>query len=192
MNDHQAKATFVAKMLEGRVVNDEKRVQLCIKGAMRGFPATLEALRVSPPFGVSYFLETKIVDDPNSNPSESALRMVVTPRAVHGLFASIIRIFLLEPKGQNLGVPRLDSAFICTFNEPQAALRFARYPGIEESLLGLARVARFSELLIRTDAGLYLAQPKSFEDLDLDVCKETFRILGEIGQIIVDSFTAND
>lgn len=192
MNDYDAKANFIAKMLEGRVVNDEKRVQVCIKGAVCGFPATLEAMRANYPFGLSYFLETKVVDDPNSNSTEGALRMVLTPRAVHGFFASIIRIFFLEPKGQKLQVARLDSAFISTYNEPQIALRFARYPGIEESLLALYRVSKFSELLIRTDAGLYLAQPKSFDDVDLDVCKETFRILGEIGQIIVESFGADN
>jgi hypothetical protein len=192
MNDYDAKANFIAKVLEGRVVNDEKRVQVCIKGSINGFPATLEAMRVSYPFGLSYFLETKVVDDPNSSPVQGALRMVLTPRTVRGLFSSILRIFLLEPKGQDLGVPRLDSAFIATFNEAQVAARFAKYPGIEESLLGLAKVAHFSELLIRTDAGLYLAQPKSFEDLDLDVCRETFRLLGTIGHIIVESFAGDN
>ena len=175
-------------MLEGRVVHDEKRVQICIKGAVLGFPATLEAIRTGYPFGVGYYLETKVVDDPTSSSKKSALKMTMTPRMVQGLFASMLRLFLLEPKGEKLGVPKLDAAFISTFNEPEIAARFAKYPGVQEKLLELGKVSHFSELLIRTDAGLYLSQQKSFESLDLDICKVTFQLLGDIGQIIFDSF----
>jgi len=188
MDDNEVKAASIAKMLEGRVVPDEKRVQICIKGAVLGFPATLEAVRVGYPFGVSYYLETKVVDDPHSSSDQNALRMTIIPRAVRGFLSPILRMFLMEPKGQDLGMPKLDAAFVSSFNEPRIAERLVRYPGIQENLLELAKVSPFSELLVRTDAGLYLAQRKSFRDLDLDVCKVTFKLLGGIGKIISDSF----
>lgn len=183
------KAASIAKMLEGRVVPDEQRVQVCIKGVVLGFPATLEAIRVGFPFGVNYTVETKLVDDPNTAPEMPALRLMMTPRAVRGFLSSIVRLIILEPKGQKLDIPKLDAAFVSSFNESEVARRFGHYPGVQEGLLNLAKMSRFTELLIRTDAGLYLAQPKSFNDLDLDICKETFRALGEIGQIIFDSFS---
>jgi hypothetical protein len=50
-------------------------------------------------------------------------------------------------------------------------------------------MTKFTEVVIRADAGLSLSQPKSFNALDLDICKETFRSLAELGQILFESFS---
>jgi hypothetical protein len=187
MTNNQTKSTSMAKLLDGRVVNDSQRVEVCIKGAVLGFPATLEALRASYPFGVTYFLETNIIEDPSASPAPS-LKLVLTPRYEKGILAALARILFFEARGQKLGITGLDSQFICSTNHPAQAIKFAQYPGVEDKLSKLYKYSNFSELLIKTDAGISLSQPTSFNTLDLDVFKEVFHLLAELGQVIFDNF----
>ena len=188
MTEYEAKVALIAKILEGRVVHDEPRVLVCIKGIVLGFPATLEAIQPSFPFGVTYFLETNVIEDPNAQPRQSPLKLVITPRIGRGLFSFFSRLLLLEAKGQKVDIPQIDSAFVCSFDNIDATKRFLHYPAIQEKLVMLAKYSQFTELLIKTDAGICLSQPTSLNALGLDVCKETFRLLGELGQVIFDNF----
>jgi hypothetical protein len=187
MTGNQIKSTSMAKLLDGRLVNDSQRVEICIKGAMLGFPATLEAIRANYPFGVTYFLETNIIEDPSASPVQP-LKFVLTPRYARGIFAMLGRILFFEGRGQKLEITGLDSKFICSTNRLDLARRFAQYPGIEDKLSKLHKYSDFSELLIKTDAGISLSQPTSFNALDVDVFKEVFNLLGELGQVIFDNF----
>jgi hypothetical protein len=188
MTNTETKLTSLAKLLDGRVVSDPKRVEVCIKGAVLGFPATLEAIRTSYPFGVTYFLETNLIEDPSAAYAGQALKLVLTPRYARGILAMLSRIVFFEGRGQKLEIAALDTKFVCSTNLLDSARKFAQYPGIEDKLLKLHKYSNFSELLIKIDAGICLSQPTSFNALDIDIFKEVFRLLGEIGQIIFDNF----
>ncbi len=174
--------------MDGRIVNDAERVEICIKGAVLGFPATLEAIRSSYPFGVTYFLETQIIEDPSAPAALRPLKLVLTPRYARGVLALIGRILFFEARGQKLAITSLDSKFICSTNDLDRAQSFAQYPGMEDKLTKLYKYSNFSELLIKTDAGICLSQPTSFNALNPDVFNEVFRLMGEIGQVIFDRF----
>jgi hypothetical protein len=189
MKDIEAKVASIAGILEGsRLASD--RVEICIKGAVYGFPAALEAFSPHFPFGVNYFVETTIVDDPHLQGEQLVmpLRLSIAPRHARGILARLKRLLLFEPHGQLLKQERMDKAFICQYNREDEARRFGRYPGIDDKLIALQRCSNFTELLIKTDAGLYLSQQVSFASLDIDICRETFHLLGELGQVIFDAF----
>lgn len=181
-----AKLRALAEVLEGRVVTDTHRVEVCVKGTMLGFPATLEALRATFPFGCSYFIETNV--DKTSQPDPSMLNITIMPRYAKGLLSFITRILLFESKGQSVGDKSFDSRYICSFNDSAQAERLIAYPGITDKINELYHLTGFNELLIRVGAGLYLSQPKSFNSINIDVAKEVFRTLAEIGQVLFEDF----
>lgn len=183
-----AKLKALAEVLEGRIVTDTHRVEICVKGTMLGFPATLEALRATFPFGVSYFIETNVTGDNSSQPDPSMLSMTIMPRYAKGLLSFITRILLFESKGQQVGEKSFDSRYICSFNDSAQAERLIAYPGISDKINELYHLTGFNELLIRVGAGLYLSQPKSFNSINIDVAKEVFRTLAEIGQVLFEDF----
>jgi hypothetical protein len=187
--DTKAKLRALSEILEGRIVTDTNRVEICVKGTMLGFPATLEALRATFPFGVSYFVETNLAGDgANNQPDASALNITIMPRYAKGILSFITRILLFESKGQLIGDKSFDSRYISSFNDTAQAERLLAYPGISDKINELYHLTSFNELLIRVGAGLYLSQPKSFNSLNLDVAKETFRTLAEIGQVLFEDF----
>jgi hypothetical protein len=55
-------------------------------------------------------------------------------------------------------------------------------------LTDLDNHAKFSEIVIKTDVGVYLSQPTAFNSLDVDVCSTTFKIMGELGEILFEGF----
>jgi len=183
-----AKLKALAEVLEGRIVTDTHRVEICVKGTMLGFPATLEALRATFPFGVSYFIETNVTGDSSRQPDPSMLSMTIMPRYAKGLLSFITRILLFESKGQQVGEKSFDSRYICSFNDSAQAERLIAYPGISDKINELYHLTGFNELLIRVGAGLYLSQPKSFNSINIDVAKEVFRTLAEIGQVLFEDF----
>ncbi|MBX9694604.1 MAG: hypothetical protein K2Z81_19615 [Cyanobacteria bacterium] len=183
MIDKYAKLKAIAEILEGRVIEDTKRVEVCVKGSVLGFPATLEALRTSFPFGVTYIVEVE-----GSEVQRSNLNMQILPRYAKGILGFITRILLFESKGQKIGEKNFDSQFISTYNDFSQAERLIKYPGVMEKVNKLNSYTKFNEIGIRVGAGVYLGQPKSFNSLDLDVCRESFRLLGELGQILFESF----
>ncbi len=181
------KLQMLAKMIEGRVVEDS-RFEVAIKGTVLGFPATLQALKAGWPFGVTYTLETQVIDDPNEPARPDALNMTISPRLTHGIMAFFARILLFEAQGQHLQDKRMEKSFIFSFNNSMEAERFVKYPGVFDNLLHLEEYAKFSEMVIKAHAGLVLSQPQNFNNLDPDVYRETFKLLGEIGQILFEAF----
>jgi hypothetical protein len=95
---------------------------------------------------------------------------------------------LVESRGQKVADKRLESEFIMTYNNYDEAVRFCQYPGLADKLKKLHRYAKFSELLVKADSGLWLAQPVSFKSLDPDLFRETFKMLGDIGQVLFEAF----
>ncbi|HEY9868236.1 MAG TPA: hypothetical protein V6D08_03655 [Candidatus Obscuribacterales bacterium] len=188
MIDLDAKMQAVADIIEGRVVKDDQRVAVSIKGSVLGFPATLEAVHTGWPFGVMYFLETQVIEDPAKSAHKEPLKMTVMPRFGRGLFRFFAHILLFESQGQSINDKALESRFIFQYNDLPLAERFVKYPGNPDRLARLEEYSKFTELTVKSDAGIYLAQPKSFVALDLDVCRETFRLLGELGQVLFEAF----
>lgn len=188
MIDLDAKKRAVAEIIEGRVLSDDSRVAVSIKGSVIGFPAGLEALKPGWPFGVMYFLETQVVVDPNRPADKNALKMTIMPRIGRGLMRFFAHILLFESTGMPVSDRFLESKFIFQHNDTRLAERFVKYPGMSERLLKLEEFSRFSEMTVKSDLGIVLNQPQSFIDLDLDVCRETFRLLGEIGQVLFEAF----
>jgi len=185
MIDLNAKMNAVAEILEGTVVEDAVGLEISIKGAVLGFPASLTALRASFPFGVTYVVEVNVLDDPKE---EDPLNLTVMPRYAKGLFGFLTRIFLLESKGQSVGDKKFDNKFLCSFNQHNVAERFIKYPGVIEKIDALYANTKFSEMGIKSKAGLYLSQPTSFNASDLDVMRVTFKQMGEIGQVLFEAF----
>ncbi len=186
--DLDAKLDAVAKIVEGRVIKDDERVPVCVKGSVFGFPVALESVYHGWPFGLTYVLETHVIDDPAKRNSDYVLNMTLYPRIGRGLLSFFSHILLFEAQGQPVGDKRLESQFVFSYNDAGLAERFVKYPGMHDNLVKLAQYSKFTELTVKTDAGLMLSQPTSFNALDLDVCRETFRLLGEIGQAVFDSF----
>lgn len=188
MIDLDAKKNACAQIIEGRVVDDHNRVAVCIKGSVLGFPATLEALSPKWPFGVTYYVETKVIDDPQKPANAEDNTITIMPRHAKGLLAFVSRVLLFESHGLPIGDKKIESAFILGYTERAVAERFLKYPGVWETLSKLEQYCKFSELTIRVDAGLALMQSRSFNSLDLDVYRETFKLLGEMGQILFEAF----
>ncbi len=185
MIDLSAKMNAVAEMLEGNVVDDAVGLEVCIKGQVLGFPATFQALRAGFPFGVTYVVEVNVLDAPKE---EDPLNLTIMPRYAKGIFGFLTRIFLLESKGQKVGDKNFDNKYLCSFNEHNIAERFIKYPGVIDKIEQLYHNTKFSEMGIKTKAGLYLSQPTNFNSCDLDVIRVTFKLMGEIGQVLFESF----
>jgi hypothetical protein len=181
------KVDMIARMIEGRIVEDP-RFEVNIKGTVLGFPATLQAMKAGWPFGVTYTLETQVIDDPNRVIQPNPLSMTISPRMAHGIMSFFAKLLLFESQGQHLQDKRMENAFIFSFNNNMEAERFVKYPGVFENLLNLQEYAKFSEMVIKAHAGLVLSQPQNFNTLDPDVCRETFKLLGEVGQTLFEAF----
>lgn len=182
------KMNAVAQIIEGSVIKDQDRVDVLVKGEVFGFRATLEAFRAGWPFGVSYMIETRVVEDPNRPRHKDSLYLSIVPRHARGILAPIAHLLLFEGRGQHTGYRQVDAAFISSFNNRNEAARFYKYPGVFEKLRQLENFSKFSELIVNAEAGLSLSQPKSFKSLDLDVLRETFKLLGELGQVLSEAF----
>lgn len=188
MDELETKMDTLAKLIDGRVVDQTQRVQVCLKGTVLGFPATLEAINAGWPFGVNYFIETKVIEDPDHPNQEGTLKLTILPRVARGLMQIFARILLIEPKGQKVGDNRLEKLFILSYNNADEARRFCQYPGVYEKLVDLHNFSEFSELLIKADSGIWMAQPTNFRALNADHYKQTFKVLGDLGQIMFDIF----
>ena len=177
-----------AKLIDGQVVDDADRVQVCIKGTVLGFPATLEAITAGWPFGVSYYIQTTVIEDPDRQSDPGALQLTLCPRTARGPFSFLARLLLFEAQGQKMGDRRIENTFVASFNNGSEALRFVNYPGVFENLMRLEHHSKFSEFLLKSGAGLSLSQPTSFNSLEANVFQETFKVLGDIGQVLVEDF----
>jgi len=185
----EAKMETLAKIIDGHIVHDETRVAVCIKGTRLGFPATLEAISPGWPFGVNYFIETEVVaEEPHQEMGEQFLKLTILPRVAHGILAFAARLLLVEAKGQKVGDKRLEREFIISYNNAEEAHRFCQYPGIYERLVFLHKQSKFTEMLVKADSGLWMAQPVNFRALSPDLFRETFARLADIGQILFEAF----
>ncbi|MCC6978541.1 MAG: hypothetical protein IT343_09470 [Candidatus Melainabacteria bacterium] len=182
------KLEAVANLIEGRVVDDSARVEVCIKGSLLGFPVTMEAFRAGFPFGVTYFLEIGDLGEGPKPVDPDALCMTFYPRMTRGFYSFFARLLLLESKGQPIDEPRIKSNFLVSYNSREKAERFVHFPGVLEKVLKLEHYAKFGELVIRTDAGISLSQPQNFNSLEMEVIKESFNTISELGQIMFDNF----
>src|SRR5271165_4211214 len=106
MTDREAKIAKIADFLEGRAVPSE-RVDICIKGIVLGFPASLEAFKPTFPFGLNYFIETKVIEDPGKE-TEDPLKLTLSARISKGILARLMRLVLFERRGQKLDNSQLD------------------------------------------------------------------------------------
>lgn len=185
MIDTQAKMNAVAEMLEGTVIENSVGLEVQIKGSISGFPATLQALRAGFPFGITYIVEVNVMDE---GAQEDPLNMTIMPRYARGWFGFITRLLLLESKGQAIGDKRFDSKFLLSFADHNIAERFIKYPGVMERIEALQVNTKFSEMGVKSKAGLYITQPTNFNSVNLDVVRVTFKTLGELGQVLFESF----
>ncbi|MBA3993092.1 MAG: hypothetical protein C0469_06145 [Cyanobacteria bacterium DS2.3.42] len=182
------KLEAIAKLIEGRIVDDSDRVEVCVKGSLLGFPITLESFRAGWPFGVTFFLEIGDLSEGPKPVDPDALNMTFYPRMTRGLYSFFARLLLLESKGQPIDEPRIKSNFLVAYNTRDLAERFVHFPGVLEKILKLEHYAKFSELVIRTDAGISLSVPQNFNALEMDVAKESIQCISELGQIMFDNF----
>lgn len=194
MGDNLDKQQEIADLIQGTVEDQSDRVAVCIKGRFGPYPATLEAFMTHWPFGVMYSLETKdssssSLSEVEVDPGENAAKISISPRVNRGIFSIVGRLIFFEGKGMPTKSRQLESKMIFSYDNALVAQRFLRYPGVEEILLSLERDVKFSELIIRTDVGVYLAQGNSFNSLDRDVCLVTFKRLAELNDVLVESFT---
>ena len=182
----EAKSAELARSIDGQVIVNQTRVEVCVKGIISGFPVTLEATKASYPFGVNYFLETGHFANRQVTPD--TFKLTIMPRYMPGWLSLISRILFFESRGQKLNLPQLDQALRFKYNNAIAAKKFAHYPGVAENILELEKIARFNEILINSSAGIYLSQPTSFQSLELALCKEIFTIMAELGQVLFEAF----
>jgi hypothetical protein len=188
MFDKEAKLQALADLIEGKIVDDSARVEACIKGTVIGFPATIEAMRLSFPFGCSFFLETDVLNENKSKKSSGEFTLTVSHRLVTGFWAKFSRILLVDHTDRPLGMKKFDSDYIAKTNDDEQALRFVQYPSMIDKLLLLSQYTNFTELHVRSGYGVVLVQPTSIEKLDLDTVRETFRVFGEIAQVVFEAF----
>ncbi|MBU6451535.1 MAG: hypothetical protein KGS72_07145 [Cyanobacteria bacterium REEB67] len=186
MAQGNSKEIALAKALDFKVVDDSARVEICVKGEVLGFPATLEAIRPFFPFGCNYYIDIDVLKENNVDPSEMTL--VITPKVAKGMMNFFSRLLLVDARTRPVGDAQFDRLFNVDTNDFVGALRFVRYPGMLEKIQDLQQFSGFSELHVRAKAGLMMVQPTCFNSLALDVAKESFRLLGEIGQILFDTF----
>lgn len=177
----------MARIIEGRVVEDP-RFEVCIKGTVLGFPATLQAIKAGWPFGTTYTIETQVIDDPNAPIRPDSLQLVISPRLTHGIMAFFAKLLLFEPTGQRMTDKRMEKDFLFSHNNALEADRFVKYPGVYDNLLHLSEFAKFNELVVRAHAGLVLTQPTNFNSLDADIYRETFKVMADIGQTLFEAF----
>lgn len=183
-----AKVQTAAELIEGRVITGEAPVAVMLRGTVLGFKAIFQAIYEGFPFGVTYIIETKVVDDPDRAPSKHDMTINIMHRNAKGPLRALMRVLLMESRGVPVGDKRIQERYLINTNDTNQADRFLRYPGVYDALLKLEEMTKFSEIQIKANAGLSLSQPKSFSSLDLDVYLETFRSLSELGQILFESF----
>ncbi|MBY0356590.1 MAG: hypothetical protein K2W82_01205 [Candidatus Obscuribacterales bacterium] len=184
-----AKQKTIAKLIDGQVVDSDGRVAVCVKGVAKGFPATFEAFSPGWPFGCSYAIETNLLQNPQSNANDNQAKISVIPRVGRGLLSFFFHTFLFESKGMPVNDKKLQSRLIFSYDDQAVAMRFIKYPGVADLLLTLESECKMKEMIIKTDAGIYLSQANSFNSMNLDLCKATFNFMADLGQVLADSFS---
>lgn len=177
----------LCEIIEGKQLPADGRVEIAIKGAVLGFPATLEAIKTQFPFGVTYFIETDILHQAKSK-TDSTLNLTIAPRITKGWLQTLGRLLLFDNKGKEINNKRFDQAFIAISDDMAKAQRLILYPGMMDRLERLHEYTGFTELHVRIPQGVVMQQPTAFDDLDLDVCREAFKLLSELAQVVFEAF----
>lgn len=191
MSDIQEKAEQIAQIINGEVKDESNRVAVCVKGVVLGHPATFEAIQPGWPFGVMYALESR--RSPSDVPVDErrVLKLSVYPRVGRGLWGLLTRLLLFESRGNPIGNRDLENLMHFNYDDRTLAEYFIHCPDVATNLVYLEEAAKFSEVVIKTDTGIYLAQPTNFHDLDIDLCLEIFRALSTIAQRMDQYFNAD-
>lgn len=184
----ESKQRAVAQLISGEAVDDSDRVAVCIKGHVNGWPAQLDAFMVAWPFGCTYIVQSRIVDDPQQQHDLGGAKVTILPRLGQGLFSIFAHIFLFESKGMSVNDKRLEKKLIFSYDDKDTIMRIVKYPGIPEILMALEEDCKLKEMVIKTDGGVCFSQAVSFQDLDLDLCNATFNYLGQITQVMSEIF----
>jgi hypothetical protein len=183
----EGKQRDIAGLIDGEAVDDSDRVAVCIKGTVEGFPAQLEAFMPGWPFGVTYVIQTKVMEDPH-NQNSGGSKITILPRIGRGFMSFFAHVFLFESKGMYVNDRDLEKKLIFSYEYRDEALRLIKYPGIPDILLTLESDCKLKEMIIKTGAGIYFSQGVSFRDLDADLCRATFGYLGQIARVMGDMF----
>jgi hypothetical protein len=185
MPENESKLQKLANLIDGQVILNQPALQICIKGIVAGFPVKLEAVQANYPFGVTYLVETNSFSKKTNSES---FKLVIMPKFARGKLSAITRFLFFERRGQKLDLPILDSNFIFKYDNGILAKGFARQAGAAEAIEKLEKQTHFNEMVIKSNAGLYLSQPTAFNALDIQECKETFMAMTDLAQVLFDSF----
>jgi hypothetical protein len=183
----EAKKQELAKCFAGEVIDDQPGLAVYIKGKVQGLAATLQAFYPGWPFGVQYIIET----EPNgllAPDSNSGGRISLYPRVGRGLASFLTYLFLFEGKSMPVGDKDLEGQFNFVYDNREIAEEFVQLEGVADQLRELESQCHFSELIIRTDVGIYLAQPTSFNSLTESVCQQTFSLLAALAKEMKKNF----
>jgi hypothetical protein len=180
-------AAALAEVIDGQVVDASERVAVSIKGYANGYAATLEAIMPSWPFGVMYTVETG-GQGGEPDPERAVAKITISPRVGRGIGSIITNLLLFEGGGMKVEDKRLQNNFNFAFDHQPLTERFLQHNRVADLLIDLDDHCKFSEVIIRTDAGIYMAQPKSFNSLTPELCQKTFTILGELTGILAYDF----
>lgn len=186
MPDIESKLANLAKLIDGQVVSNPVAVQACVKGIVSGFPVKIEAVQINYPFGISYFLETSHFS--SSRAATDSFKLTILPKYARGFTSVITRFLFFERRGQKIELPRLDSAFSFKFDNGFFAKQFAHYPDVADKILLLEKLSHFNELVIKSDAGLYLLQPTPLISVDLDLVQSIITTMANLGQVLFEAF----
>jgi hypothetical protein len=181
----ETKAAEFAKLIDGQIVSNQVATEICIKGIVSGFPVKLEAIKGNYPFGVSYSVETGKF---SSVVAHQNFKLVVTPKYAKGRMAAVTRFIFFERRGQKLDLPQLDSAFVFKYDNNILVKQFAQHENVGPNIQALEKQTHFNEMVIKSDAGIYLSQPEPFIALDLKECLNTFRTMTELAQVLFNFF----
>jgi hypothetical protein len=187
MWDKEAKLNALAEVIEGKIIDDSARVEVCIKGTEVGFPATIEAIRSGFPFGCSLFIETDVLNEHQGN-DPNAFALTINPKVVTGFWAMFSRILLVDHTLKPLGDKKFDATYIASTTDNAQALRFITYPSMMDRIMLLSKYSGFTELHVRAGHGVVLVQPQSVEKIEVDTVRESFKLLGEMAQVVFEAF----
>jgi hypothetical protein len=185
--DVEAKKSQLAESIAGEVIENQAGLAICIKGEVDGYPIRLQAIYPGWPFGVQYIIETNLQASVPPSNTDGGSRITVYPRVGRGIASFLTFLFLFESKSMPVGDKRLEDQFNFVYENAEVAHNLMEINGIADQLRNLEAQSHFSELIIRTDVGIYLAQPSSFDSLDPDVCYETMGLMAGLASLLKES-----
>lgn len=184
--DLAVKQDAFAHLVEGKVVDEHERVEVCIKGSVLGFKATIEATKAGFPFGTNFFIETNVTGgDKFADPS---FAITIVPKMAKGVLGFFTRLLLLDSHESPIGMRAFDDVLLAQGSDQGIMHRFLYYPGLADKIIALHNCSGFSEFHIQGGQGLVLNCPTNFNAYNFDSARETLALLGPIAQTLFESF----